>query len=153
MVIHLHILEWPNSYVTHKFTTQQSGHSNVGPPYNLQNIRSHKGSSDEIDELRNSLGELSDQLDSFGLQIEELSTSLESQNDKITEDIGSLEEFDQMVANDIVELQESIAAVDNYDDRIMHNAIRIEENSNSIKLGWIPRDFWNSRRGILDILG
>ena len=54
--------------------------------------RFNKGSSDEIDELRNSLGELSDQLDAFGVKIEELSTDMDSQNAKINEDIGSLEE-------------------------------------------------------------
>ena len=52
-----------------------------------QNIGPIKGSSDEIDELKNSLGELSDQLDAFGLQIEELSTDVESQNEKINEDV------------------------------------------------------------------
>ena len=53
-----------------------------GTPYFSQCKRPDEGSSDEIDELRNSLAELSDQLDAFGIQIEELSTDMESQNEK-----------------------------------------------------------------------
>ena len=84
------------------------------PPYFSKCNRPDEGSSDEIDELRNSLGELSDQLDAFGLQIEELSTNMESENEKITEDIGRLEEFDQMVTSNLADLAEEIQNLDQY---------------------------------------
>ena len=67
------------------------------------------GASDEIDELRTSLAELSNQMDAYAIQLEELSTNMTSQNEKINEEIESLEEFDQTVNGSLTDIADEIA--------------------------------------------
>ena len=83
-----------------------------------------KGSSEEIEELRNALADLSDQQDAFGAQIEELSNDIQSQNDQTNQDIGSLQEFDQTVTEDLNSLASSIA---NLEEQTQQNVTAISQ--------------------------
>ena len=83
-----------------------------------------KGSSEEIEELRNALADLSDQQDTFEAQIEELSNDIQSQNDQTNQDIGSLQEFDQTVTEDLNNLAGNIA---NLEEQTQQNVTAISQ--------------------------
>merc|ERR1712131_324046 len=79
----------------------------------LDILEENSGASDEIDEIRTSIAELSDQMDAYAIQLEELSTNMTSQNDKINETIGSLEEFDLTVTGNLTDLADEISDLRN----------------------------------------